>query len=160
MKFIHQTSIIETNDIGENTKIWAFTHISKGVKIGKNCVIGEGVHVGNNVIIGDNVKIQNHSLLYDGVIIEDDVFIGPNTVTTNDIEPVAIGDWSNRFRKTIFKKGCSVGANSTIICGNTIGEDSLVGAGSVVTKDVAPGIIVVGNPARFLRNKKNASDNS
>lgn len=159
MKFIHETAIVETEEIGENTKIWAFSHVCRGSKIGKNCVIGEGVHIGCNVIIGDNVKIQNHSLLYEGVIIEDEVFLGPNTVTTNDIEPESVGDWSHRFRKTVFKKGCSIGANSTIICGNTIGENSLVGAGSVVTKDVLPGIVVVGNPAKFLRNK-NASSNS
>jgi len=152
--FVHKAAIVDENvEIGEGTKIWAFSHIMSGSKIGKNCIIGEGVHIGNNVVIGDNVKIQNHSLIYEGVTIENDVFLGPNTVTTNDIEPVSQGDWSKRFRATVFKKGCSVGANSTIICGNTIGEGSLVGAGSVVTRDVLPGIIVVGNPAKFLRNK-------
>ena len=152
--FIHNTAIVDDNvEVGEGSKIWAFSHVMHGSKIGKNCIIGEGVHIGNNVTIGDNVKIQNHSLIYEGVTIEDDVFLGPNTVTTNDIEPTAQGDWTHRFRETVFKKGCSVGANSTIICGNTVGEGSLVGAGSVVTRDVPPHIIVVGNPAKFLRNK-------
>lgn len=152
--FVHKSAIIDNNvTIGEGTKIWAFTHIMSESKIGKNCIIGEGVHIGANVIIGDNVKIQNHSLVYSGVIIEDDVFLGPNTVTTNDFEPISQGDWSSRFRKTIFKKGCSIGANCTIICGNIIGEYSFVGAGSVVTKNVEPSTVVVGNPARFLRKK-------
>lgn len=151
--FSHQTAIIETEDIGEETKIWAFTHISKGVKVGKNCIIGEGVHVGPNVIIGDNVKIQNHSLIYEGVIIENNVFIGPNVVTTNDFYPKS-GSWntsSNRFRKTTIKEGASIGANTTIICGITIERDSLIGAGSVVTKNVLEKSLVFGNPAKFIR---------
>jgi UDP-2-acetamido-3-amino-2,3-dideoxy-glucuronate N-acetyltransferase len=144
----HETSIVESNCVGEDTKIWAFSHICKGAKIGSGCVIGEGVYIGPNVEIGNNVKIQNHSLIYEGVKIEDEVFIGPNVVTTNDIRPTAVGDWSERFRETLIKKGASVGANSVIICGNTIGENSLVGAGSVVTKDVKDYDIVYGNPAK------------
>jgi UDP-2-acetamido-3-amino-2,3-dideoxy-glucuronate N-acetyltransferase len=152
--FVHNTAIIDKDvTIGAGTKVWAFSHIMPNVIIGKNCIIGEGVHVGSGVIIGDNCKIQNHSLLYEGVVIEDNVFIGPNVVTTNDIEPVSMGDWKDRFKNTLIKKGASVGANSTIICGNVIGESSLVGAGSVVTKDVEPFTVVVGNPARFLRKK-------
>jgi UDP-2-acetamido-3-amino-2,3-dideoxy-glucuronate N-acetyltransferase len=152
--FCHKTAIIETKDIGEGTKVWAFSHLSKGCKIGKNCIIGEGVHIGTNVIIGDNVKIQNHSLIYEGVTIEDDVFIGPNVVTTNDFFPKT-GHWdtlSLRFRKTLLKKGCSVGANSTIICGVTLEESCLVGAGSVVTKNVKEKTLVFGNPAKFSKN--------
>jgi UDP-2-acetamido-3-amino-2,3-dideoxy-glucuronate N-acetyltransferase len=126
----------------------------KGAKVGKNCTIGEGVHIGPCVVIGDNVKIQNHSLIYEGVTIEDDVFLGPCTVTTNDIHPSAKGDWRDRFRTTLFKKGCSVGANSTIMCGTIIGENSLIGAGSVVIKSVEPNIIVAGNPAKFLRKNE------
>ena len=146
--FQHETAIVESKDIGKNTKIWAFSHVCKGSKIGKNCVIGEGVYIGPNVVIGNNVKIQNHSLIYEGVNIEDDVFIGPNVVTTNDIRPKSLGDWKDRFRKTLIKKGSSVGANSVIICGNTIGKNSLIGAGSVVTKNVQDNALVYGNPAK------------
>lgn len=148
MKFYHPTAIVESENVGEETKVWAYSHICKNAKIGKNCVIGEGVYVGPNVSIGDNVKIQNHSLIYEGVTIEDNVFIGPNVVTTNDIYPRAQGAWDDRFRKTLFKKGCSIGANSTIVCGITIGENSLIGAGSVVTKDVLENVLVYGNPAK------------
>ena len=149
--FVHDTSIIETNKIGRGTKIWAFSHVSSDVIIGENCTIGEGVHIGPNVIIGDNCKIQNHSLLYEGVTLEDNVFLGPNTVTTNDFIPQVGGDWKNsdRFKKTLFKKGCSIGANSTIICGITIGENSLIGAGSVVTKDIPSDSKAYGNPAKL-----------
>ena len=151
--FVHETSIVDpTANIGKNTKIWAFTHVMSGAVIGENCIIGEGVHIGNNVVIGDNVKIQNNSIIYEGVTIEDNVFIGPSVVTTNDIRPKSKGDWKDRFRKTIFKKGCSIGANSTIVCGNVIGEDSLVGAGSVVTKNVKSNSVVVGNPAKPLKD--------
>ena len=130
--FVHDTAIIDEGvEIGENTKIWAFSHVMTGAKIGKNCIIGEGVHIGTNVVVGDNCKIQNHSILYEGVSLEDSVFIGPNVITTNDIEPDSGDSWKYRFRETKFKRGCSIGANSTIICGNEIGESSLVGAGSV-----------------------------
>jgi UDP-2-acetamido-3-amino-2,3-dideoxy-glucuronate N-acetyltransferase len=149
--FIHESSIIESDRIGEGTKIWAFSHICNGSVIGKNCVIGEGVYIGPNVLIGDNCKIQNNSLVYEGVILEDNVFFGPNTVTTNDYTPQVGGDWRNsdRFKRTIFKKGCSIGANTTIICGITIGENSLIGAGSVVTKTIPPNSKAFGNPAKL-----------
>ena len=152
--FSHETAIIETEQIGSGTKIWAFCHICTGAIVGENCVIGERVYIGPNVRIGNNVKIQNNSLIYEGVTIEDGVFVGPNVVTTNDIEPKASGPWKSRFKETLFEKECSIGANSTIICGNTVGSGSLVGAGSVVTKDVKSNTIVVGNPAKFLRKKK------
>jgi UDP-2-acetamido-3-amino-2,3-dideoxy-glucuronate N-acetyltransferase len=154
--FKHETSIIESNDIGDGTKIWAFSHISHGVVIGKNCMVGEGVHIGPNVIIGDNCKIQNHSLIYEGVVVEDNVFLGPNTVTTNDFLPSVDGDWknNNRFKKTLFKKGCSVGANSVIVCGVTIGSDSLIGAGSVITKNIPDGVLVYGNPGKIVKKIK------
>jgi len=153
--FIHKTSIIETNNIGDDSKIWAFSHICEGVFIGKNCTIGEGVYIGPNVVIGDNCKIQNHSLIYEGVTIEDNVFIGPNTVTTNDYFPDTNGNWknNNRFRKTLFKEGCSIGANSVILCGVTIGKNSLIGAGSVVTKDINENLIAFGNPCKIKKNK-------
>lgn len=149
MSYIHPTAIVETSDIGENCKVWAFSHICKGSKIGNGCTIGEGVYIGPNVKIGNNCKIQNHSLIYEGVLIEDDVFIGPNVVTTNDIKPKAVGaDWrETRFKETIIKKGASIGANSTIICGNIIGKNSLIGAGSVVTKNISDETIAYGNPA-------------
>jgi len=149
--FKHKSSIVETDQIGENTKIWAFSHVCENVKIGKNCVIGESVYIGPNVFIGDNVKIQNNSLIYEGVTIEDGVFIGPNVVTTNDIFPRSQGEWTHRFRKTLFKKNCSIGANSTIICGNQIGENSMIGAGSVVTKNIPDNYLAYGNPCKIIR---------
>lgn len=154
MNFIHNTAIIDCdiNNVGENTKIWAYSHVCKNAKIGKNCVIGEGVYIGPNVIIGDDCKIQNHSLIYEGVIIEDEVFIGPNVITTNDMFPRSKGDWSSKFRKTLIKKGVSICANSTIICGITLGENCMIGAGSVVSKNIKPNYLAYGNPARHIRN--------
>ncbi len=151
--YIHPTSIVESEDIGDGTKIWAFSHICKDSKIGKNCVIGEGVYIGPNVLIGNNCKIQNHSLIYEGLIIGDNVFIGPNVVTTNDLYPDINNEWEHRFRKTYLKNGCSIGANATIICGVEIGENSLIGAGSVVTKNVPKNIIGYGNPLKIKKNK-------
>jgi UDP-2-acetamido-3-amino-2,3-dideoxy-glucuronate N-acetyltransferase len=151
--FIHATAIVESKNIGDNCKIWAYSHICKGSIIGDNVVIGEGVYIGPNVVIGNNCKIQNHSLIYEGVTIEDNVFIGPNVVTTNDIFPDVSNDWKDRFRTTLFKKGCSISANSTIICGNEIGENTLIGAGSVVTKSMPPNSICYGNPCKFIRVK-------
>jgi UDP-2-acetamido-3-amino-2,3-dideoxy-glucuronate N-acetyltransferase len=151
--FKHKTSIVETNNIGENSKIWAFSHICNGVIIGENCTIGEGVYIGPNVIIGDNCKIQNHSLIYEGVTIENNVFIGPNTITTNDLYPNVVGDWKNngRFKKTLFKEGCSIGANCVILCGVTIGKNTLIGIGSVVTKDIIENVIAFGNPCKIKK---------
>ena len=151
MAFIHPTAIVETDSIGENTKIWAYTHVCKGAIIGNNCNIGEGVYIGPNVVIGNNCKIQNHSLIYDGVTIEDEVFIGPNVVTTNDNFPRATGDWAHRFRKTLIKKGASVCANTTVVCGIVVGNNTMIGAGSVVTKDIKDNYLAYGNPARHVR---------
>jgi acetyltransferase-like isoleucine patch superfamily enzyme len=151
--FIHPTSIVESETIGNNCKIWAFSHICKNAKIGNNVVIGEGVYIGPNVVIGDGCKIQNHSLIYDGVVIEDNVFIGPNVVTTNDIFPDVSNDWEDRFRKTFLRRGCSISANTTIVCGNEIGENTLIGAGSVVTKNMPSNSICYGNPCKFIRVK-------
>lgn len=148
----HETAIIETDNIGEGTKIWAFCHICKGAQIGKNCTIGEGVYIGPNVIIGDGCRIQNRALIYEGVTIGNYVFIGPGVVTTNDICPtLANDDWSDRFRSTFIQDNVSIGANCTIICGITIGYCAQIGAGSVVTKDVAPNVLIYGNPARVKK---------
>jgi UDP-2-acetamido-3-amino-2,3-dideoxy-glucuronate N-acetyltransferase len=151
--YIHPTSLIDENvQVGDGTKIWAFSHISTGAKIGKNCTIGEGVHIGSNVIIGDNCKIQNHSLIYEGVEIGNNVFIGPNVVTTNDYMPKISSDWKHRFKKTLIKDNSSIGANSTIICGIILEENTFIGAGSVVTKNTNKNSINYGNPSRFIRN--------
>jgi UDP-2-acetamido-3-amino-2,3-dideoxy-glucuronate N-acetyltransferase len=151
MIFIHPSAIVESNNIGDNTKIWAFSHVSIGVRIGVNCIIGEGVYIGVNVRIGNNCKIQNHSLIYEGVEIEDDVLIGPNVVTTNDNFPRAIGEWRHKFLKTLIKKGASICANSTIVCGHTIGENAMIGAGSVVCQNIKDNYMAYGNPARHVR---------
>lgn len=151
---IHNTAIVETDQIGEGTNVWAYTHISKYARIGKDCTIGEHVFIGEGVVIGDRCRIQNGALLYKGVTIEDDVLIGPGVVTTNDYFPeLPVGDWSERFKETKIHSRASIGANATIICGVTIHQNSMVGAGSVVTKDVAAGTVVVGNPARKLKDK-------
>lgn len=144
----HDTAIIDDGaTIGNNSKIWHFSHIMKST-IGENCNLGQNVFVANNVIIGNSVKVQNNVSLYEGVILEDDVFIGPSAVFTNVINPRSFIERKNEYKKTIVKKGASIGANATIICGNTIGEFALIGAGAVITKDVAPYSIMTGNPAR------------
>lgn len=140
-------SIRKDVEIGSGTKIYNENLINLyGCKIGKNCIIANFVEIGEDVIIGDNCKIEAFSFIPTGVIIEDDVFIGPHTCFTNDKRPKIGSDW--QVLKTIVKKGSSIGANSTILCGITIGENTMVGAGSVVTKDVAPNTTVAGNPAR------------
>ena len=147
---IHDSSFVDNNVIiGNNTKVWHFTHIMKNSEIGDNCSIGQNVFIGEGVKIGNNVKIQNNVSLYSGVVCEDDVFLGPSCVFTNVINPSLINRRSE-FKETLLKKGCSVGANATIICGNEIGEFSFVGAGSVVTKNIASFSLVVGNPAKHL----------
>jgi len=149
--FVHESSYIDEDvKIGEGTKIWHFSHILKGSKIGRNCVLGQNVMVGPNVKIGNNVKIQNNVSVYEKVEIEDDVFCGPSMVFTNVINPRAFIERKHEFRKTLVKKGATIGANATIVCGVTIGEYALVGAGAVVTKDVPPYALVVGVPARQI----------
>jgi UDP-2-acetamido-3-amino-2,3-dideoxy-glucuronate N-acetyltransferase len=147
--FRHETSIIDENVvIGEGTKVWAFSHISRDVVIGHNCTIGEGVYIGPGVTIGNNCKIQNHCLIYEGVTVEDNVFIGPNVVTTNDIMPRAVGKWEDRYRTTLLKTGCSVGANSTLLCGITLNEHCMIACGSVVVTDIDKWSLAIGNPAK------------
>lgn len=147
---IHESSYVEDCNIGKGTKIWHFCHLFNSV-IGKNCSIGQNVMIGPNVTIGDNCKIQNNVSLYDGVILEDDVFVGPSAVFTNVVNPRAFIERKSEFKETLIKNGTSIGANATIICGVTIGKYAFVGAGAVVTKDVPDNILVVGNPAKILR---------
>lgn len=149
--FIHETALVEDCTIGSGTKVWAFTHICGGATIGNDCTIGEGVYIGPGVVIGDRCKVQNGSLIYKGVSMGNEVFVGPNVVTTNDVMPRAVGDWGDRFRETHFMDGASVGANSTILCGISLGEKCMVAAGSVVSKSVMNHSLVRGNPARHIR---------
>ena len=147
--FIHETACVdESAAIGEGTKIWHFTHIMSGAKIGENCIIGQNVFIGAGVILGNNVKVQNNVSIYDGVTLEDDVFCGPSMVFTNVFNPRSFISRKKEFRKTLVKKGATIGANVTIVCGNTIGQYAFIGAGSVVTKDVPDYALVYGNPGR------------
>jgi len=147
--FVHESSYVDEGaEIGEGTKVWHFCHIMSGAKIGKKCSIGQNVNVGSRAIIGNGVKIQNNVSVYDDVIIEDDVFCGPSCVFTNVINPRAFVERKHEYKKTVVKKGATIGANATIVCGVTIGEYALIGAGSVVTRDIPAYALVYGNPAR------------
>lgn len=147
--FIHPTAVVdEPAEIGEGTKIWHFTHIMLGVKMGGHCIIGQNVFIGSGVILGNNIKVQNNVSIYDGVILEDDVFCGPSMVFTNVFNPRSFISRKKEFRKTLVKRGATLGANVTIVCGNTVGQYTLIGAGSVVTKDVPDYALVYGNPGR------------
>lgn len=149
--FVHESSYVDDNvEIGDNTKIWHFSHIMSNCKIGENCNIGQNVVISPEVIIGNNVKIQNNVSVYTGVICEDDVFLGPSCVFTNVINPRSFISRKDEYRQTIIKKGASIGANSTIVCGHNIGKYAFVGAGSVITKDVPDYALVVGNPAHKI----------
>ena len=149
--FAHQTAVIDDNCIiGKGTKVWHFSHIMSGCEIGENCNLGQNIVVSPNVILGSNVKVQNNVSIYTGVVCEDDVFLGPSMVFTNIINPRSAINRKNNYLKTIVKKGASIGANATIICGNTIGEYAFVGAGAVVTKEVLPFALVVGNPSKQI----------
>ncbi len=149
--FIHESSYIDDEVIiGENTKIWHFCHILSKSVIGKNCSFGQNCVVGPKVKIGDGVKVQNNVSIYEGVEIEDDVFLGPSMVFTNVINPRAFIQRKEEFKKTLLKRGCSIGANATIVCGITIGEYALIGAGAVVNRDVKPFSLMVGVPAKRI----------
>ena len=146
---IHPTAIIDHNVvIGKNCKIWHWVHISNGAIIGSNCIFGQNVFVSNKVSIGNNVKIQNNVSIYDDVILEDDVFCGPSMVFTNVINPRSAFPKKDQYQKTIIKKGATLGANSTILCGLTIGEYAFIGAGTVITKDVKNYALCTGVPGR------------
>jgi acetyltransferase-like isoleucine patch superfamily enzyme len=147
--YAHPTAVVESKDIGEGSKIWHFVHIREGARVGKNCNIGKGVYIDRDVVIGNNVKIQNFTSIYKGVRIEDDVFIGPSVIFTNDLLPRAFRWGDDLISKTTVRKGASIGANSTIICGIEIGGYAMIGAGSVVTKNVPEFALVYGNPARL-----------
>jgi UDP-2-acetamido-3-amino-2,3-dideoxy-glucuronate N-acetyltransferase len=149
--FIHESSYIDDDVvIGDNTKIWHFSHILSQTTIGKNCSFGQNCVVGPKVKVGNGVKVQNNISIYEGVEIEDDVFLGPSCVFTNVINPRAFIQRKDEFKKTLLKKGCSIGANATIVCGVTIGEYALIGAGAVVNKDVKPYALMVGVPAKQI----------
>jgi len=147
----HISAVIDEGaQIGDGTNIWHFTHIMPTAVIGTNCNIGQNVFIDNGVIIGNGVKIQNNVSVYNGVVCEDEVFIGPSVVFTNVINPRSAIERKNEFKKTMVRKGASIGANATIVCGNEIGQYAMIGAGAVVTKNVKPYALVVGNPAKQI----------
>jgi UDP-2-acetamido-3-amino-2,3-dideoxy-glucuronate N-acetyltransferase len=149
--FVHETAIIDQGaQIGSDTKIWHFTHVMGSACIGQNCNIGQNVYIDKNVTIGNGVKIQNNVSVYANVTIEDDCFLGPSMVFTNVMNPRAFIERKTEFKNTLVKKGCSIGANATIVCGTTLGEYSFIGAGSVVTKDVPNFSMVAGVPAKHI----------
>ena len=147
---VHPSSFVDDGcEIGEGTKIWHFCHIMPRAKIGRGCNIGQNVVVSPDVIVGNNVKIQNNVSLYTGVILEDDVFCGPSMVFTNVVNPRSHVSRKDEYRQTLVRRGASIGANSTIVCGHTIGQYAFIGAGAVVTKDVPDFALIVGNPGRI-----------
>ena len=148
--YAHPTAIIDEGcTIGIGTKIWHFCHLMPQATVGPNCVLGQNVFVANHVRLGQNVRVQNNVSLYEGVVCGDDVFVGPSVVFTNVINPRSLVSRKQEFKPTIIKKGASIGANATIVCGHELGEYCFIGAGSVVTRDVLPFALVVGNPARL-----------
>lgn len=149
--FAHETAVIDEGcSIGDGTKIWHFSHIMTQSIIGENCNLGQNVVVSPGVVLGRNVKVQNNVSIYEGVICEDDVFLGPSMVFTNVINPRSAVSRKNKFETTLVQRGATIGANATIICGNTIGEFAFIGAGTVVTKDVKPYALIVGNPGKQI----------
>jgi len=149
--FAHESSYVDDNvKIGNDTKVWHFSHVLSGTTIGDNCSFGQNCVVGPKVNIGNGVKVQNNISIYEGVEVEDDVFLGPSMVFTNVINPRSFIVRKEEFKITLLKKGCSIGANATVVCGNTIGRYALVGAGSVINKDVKDFALMVGVPARQI----------
>jgi UDP-2-acetamido-3-amino-2,3-dideoxy-glucuronate N-acetyltransferase len=149
--FAHETAVVDAGcTIGKGTKIWHFSHIMPNCILGENCNIGQNVVVSPDVILGENVKVQNNVSIYTGVICEDDVFLGPSMVFTNVMNPRSAVNRKKEYLKTVVRRGASIGANATIVCGYDIGEFAFIGAGAVVTKTVAPYALMVGNPARQL----------
>jgi UDP-2-acetamido-3-amino-2,3-dideoxy-glucuronate N-acetyltransferase len=147
--FIHPSAVVDTGaQIGAGTRIWHFCHLMPGCRVGDQCNIGQNVFIDNNVVIGERVKIQNNVSVYNSVIIEDDVFLGPSMVFTNVINPRSFIERKHEFKPTIIRRGVSIGANATIVCGVEVGAYAMVGAGAVVTKNILPFSLVYGNPAR------------
>lgn len=147
----HETAIVDDGAvIGAGTRVWHWSHICSGARIGARCSFGQNVFVGNDVLIGDNVKVQNNVSIYDAVTLEDDVFCGPSMVFTNVNNPRSHVSRKHEYRRTVVKKGATIGANATVVCGHTIGEYAFIGAGSVVTRDVEAYALMVGTPARRL----------
>ncbi len=148
---VHPSAIVDDGaQLGDGTRVWHFVHVSPGARIGRQCSLGQGVYVGNDVLIGDNVKIQNNVSVYDAVTLEDDVFCGPSMVFTNVHNPRSAVPRKNEYRRTLVKRGATLGANCTIVCGSTVGEHAFVGAGAVVSRDVPAYALVVGVPARRI----------
>jgi UDP-2-acetamido-3-amino-2,3-dideoxy-glucuronate N-acetyltransferase len=146
---VHPSAIIDDGArIGTGTRIWHFAHLMATCKVGNNCIIGQNVYIDNNVVIGNGVKVQNNVSIYNGVEVEDNVFLGPSMVFTNITNPRSFIERKNEFQKTFVRKGASIGANATIVCGIEIGRYSMIGAGAVILKPVAPHALVVGNPGR------------
>ncbi|MBI5138143.1 MAG: N-acetyltransferase [Nitrospirae bacterium] len=145
----HETAIVDAGArIGANTRIWHWAHVCAGARIGENCSFGQNVFVGNDVVIGNNVKVQNNVSIYDAVTLEDDVFCGPSMVFTNVVNPRSHVSRKHEYRRTLVRRGVTIGANATLVCGHTIGEFAFIGAGAVVTGDVVPYALMLGVPAR------------
>lgn len=149
--FVHETAVVDDGcDIGKGTKIWHFSHLMTGCKLGESCNLGQNVVVSPNVVLGNNVKVQNNVSIYTGVICEDDVFLGPSMVFTNVVNPRSGVNRRGQYVRTLVRRGATIGANATIVCGHEIGEFAFIGAGSVITKEVKPYALMVGNPARQI----------
>jgi UDP-2-acetamido-3-amino-2,3-dideoxy-glucuronate N-acetyltransferase len=149
--FVHETAVVDRGcKIGKGTKIWHFSHLMSGSEVGENCNIGQNVFISSGVLLGKNVKVQNNVSIYTGVICDDNVFLGPSMVFTNVTNPRSAVRRHDSYETTIVEKGATIGANATIVCGKIIGRYAFIGAGAVVTKDVKPFALVVGNPARQM----------